>query len=238
MKSLYLYHGFLLFFAGYASGSVLEVGPGRQYATPCRAIAAAATGDTIQIDGSAQYRGDVCGWSTNNLTIIGVNGRPKLDAMGQSFDRKATWVISGNNTTVDNIEFTGNAVPNHNGAAIRQHGANLTVRNCYIHDNEEGILAGDNPSSHILIESTEFARNGSDDGQAHNIYVNHVAMFTLRFSYSHDAISGHLVKSRALENFILYNRLTGESGTASYQVDLPNGGRSYVIGNILEKGLL
>jgi len=29
-------------------------------------------------------------------------------------------VISGNNTTVENIEFTGAVVPNHNGAAIRQ----------------------------------------------------------------------------------------------------------------------
>ena len=44
------------------------------------------------------------------------------------------------------------------------------------------------------------------------------------------------MKSRALQNFILYNRLTGESGTSSYELDLPNGGRSYVIGNVLEQG--
>jgi len=48
-------------------------------------------------------------------------------------------VISGNNTTVENIEFTGAIVPNHNGAAIRQKGANLTVQKCYMHGNEEGI---------------------------------------------------------------------------------------------------
>jgi len=29
-------------------------------------------------------------------------------------------VVSGNNTTMENIEFTGAVVPNHNGVAIRQ----------------------------------------------------------------------------------------------------------------------
>ncbi len=145
-------------------------------------------------------------------------------------------MISGNDTSIENIEFTGAIVPNHNGAAIRQEGANLTMRRCYIHDNQEGILAGDNPASQILIETTEFAENGYSDGQSHNIYINHIAQFTLRYSYSHDSITGHLVKSRAAQNFILYNRLTGEFGTSSYELDLPNGGRSYVIGNVIEQG--
>lgn len=225
-----------LIFASNAGAEILRVGPEQQYATPCGAIAAAAPGDTIQVDASGNYRGDVCGWATAGLTIVGVNGRPRIDAAGQNADGKAIWVISGDDTTVENIEFTGAAVPNHNGAAIRQEGANLTVRHCYIHGNQEGILTGDSPSSQILIEYTEFAENGYSDGESHNIYIGHIAQFTLRYSYSHDAISGHLVKSRALQNFILYNRLTGELGTDSYELDLPNGGRSYVIGNVLEKG--
>lgn len=216
--------------------AVLHVGPDQQYETPCRAIAAAAAGDTIQIEAAGIYRGDVCGWTTSDLTIVGVNGRPKIDAAGQSAQGKAIWVVSGDNTTIENIEFTGAIVPNHNGAAIRQEGANLTMRSCYLHGNQEGILAGDSHSSQILIENTEFAENGYRDGQSHNIYINHIAQFTLRYSYSHDSISGHLVKSRALQNFILYNRLTGETGTSSYELDLPNGGRSYVIGNVIEQG--
>jgi Right handed beta helix region len=227
-----------LLFASYGSAAILHVGPGQQYATPCRAIAAAAAGDTIQIDASGTYRGDVCAWATPNLTILGVNGRPLIDAAGQSAWGKAIWVITGNNTTIENVELTGAAVEDHNGAAIRQEGANLTVRRCYIHGNEEGILAGNSPSSQILIENTEFGENGYNDGFAHNIYINHISRFTLRFSYSHDAISGHLVKSRAVENFIQYNRLTGESGTSSFELDLPNGGLSYVIGNVIEQGWL
>ncbi len=227
-----------LVFAVCGGAAVLRVGPDQRYATPCRAAAEAAAGDTIQIDAAGNYDGDVCSWTTNGLTIIGVNGRPKIDAAGQSYRGRATWLISGNDTTVENIELTGARGPYDNGAAIWQMGTNLTVRKCYIHGNEDGILAGDNPTSHILIETTEFADNGYSDGQSHNIYINHIAQFTLRFSYSHDSISGHLVKSRAVQNFILYNRLTGETGTSSLELDLPNGGLSYVIGNVIEQGPL
>src|SRR6267142_2823029 len=60
-----------------------QVGPRKQYATPCTVIAAA--GDTIQIDSSGNYAGDACAWSTNNLHIVGVgSGRLVIDANGQS----------------------------------------------------------------------------------------------------------------------------------------------------------
>ena len=221
-----------------ANAAVLQVGPKYEYATPCQAIAAAKAGDRIEIDAAGTYRGDVCAWKTSDLTLVGINGRPKIDAAGRHAQGKAIWVISGSNTIVENIEFTGAAVPNHNGAGIRQEGPNLTVRRCYFHNNQEGILTAADPSSKILIESTEFAENGYSDGQSHNMYIGNIGEFTLRYSYSHDSISGHLVKSRAQRNFILYNRLTGESGTSSYELDLPNGGVSYVIGNVIEQGPL
>ncbi|HUA05914.1 MAG TPA: right-handed parallel beta-helix repeat-containing protein [Solirubrobacteraceae bacterium] len=216
---------------------MLHVGPGEQYSRPCQAIAAAKPGDEIQIDARGNpYRGDVCAWSTNRLTIIGVNGRAHIEAAGKSSEGKAIWVIAGNNTTVENIEFSGAQVPDQNGAGIRQEGANLLVEHCYFHDNQEGILAGDNPASSIVIDSSVFARNGAGDGFSHNLYINHVRSFTLRYSYSTDARVGHLVKSRALRNYILYDRLTGEHGTDSYELDLPNGGLSYVIGTTIEQG--
>jgi hypothetical protein len=221
-----------------AAGKVLEVGPGKLYASVCQAIQHSVSGDTIEIDAAGLYKGDVCGWTKNRLTIRGVGStRPQIDADGHSAQGKGIWVIAGNDTIIENIEFSGAAVPDQNGAAIRQEGTNLTVRNCYFHDNEEGILAGDNPKSSILIEFSEFARNGSGDGKTHNIYINHVAKFTLRFSYSHHANVGHLVKTRAAENYVLYNRLSDEAdGTASFELDFSNGGLSYVIGNIIEQG--
>ncbi|MCZ7439513.1 hypothetical protein O7598_24130 [Micromonospora sp. WMMC241] len=219
-------------------GTVRVVGPGHAYRTPCQAIAAAAAGDTVQIDakGNSGYAGDVCGWRTDGLMIVGFNGRARVDAAGRNAQGKGTWVIAGDDTVVDNVELSGAKVPDRNGAAIRQEGAGLTVRRSYLHDNENGILAGDNPASDIVVEYTEFARNGHGDGYTHNIYVNHVRSFTLRHSWSHDARVGHLVKSRALVNDILYNRITGQGGTASYEIDLPNGGRSRIVGNVVQQG--
>lgn len=228
----------LSIFSGLLSiqAATLAVGPGKTYAQPCAAIAAAAPGDTITID-AAEYAGDVCTWKTDRLTLRGVGGRPKLVAAGRIAQGKAIWVIAGNDTVVENIEFTGAAAPDKNGAGIRQEGRNLTVRHCYFHDNEDGILAGSSPGSEILVEYSEFAGNGAGDGYSHNLYINHVGRFTLQFCYSHGSRVGHLVKTRAAENYILYNRLSDEAGgTGSYEINVPNGGRTFIIGNVVEQG--
>jgi hypothetical protein len=221
--------------AGQASAATLTVGPGKTHATPCAAIAAAADGDQIDID-AGTYSGDVCNVNKSNLTLQGVGGLAKLDAAGKNSGGKAIWVISGNNTTVRNIEFTGATVPDQNGAGIRQEGANLTIQGCYFHDNENGILAGNNANSTITIERTEFANNGFGDGQTHNLYINGVAKLVFQYNYSHNAKVGHLLKSRALETWVLYNRLTQESGDGSYEIDVPNAGRTFIIGNLIQQG--
>jgi hypothetical protein len=219
-----------------AHADTLSVGPGKAYAAPCAAVAAAHDNDVIEIDAAGNYAGDVCAIDKNGLTLRGVGGRAKIDANGQNYAGKATWVISGHDTTVENIELSGATVPDQNGAGIRQEGDNLTVRGCYFHDNDDGILTDASPSSQILIEYSEFAQNGFGDGYSHNMYIGNVSRFTLRYSYSHDSKIGHLVKSRAAENYILYNRLTGEQGTSSYELDLPNAGTSVVLGNLIEQG--
>ncbi len=221
-----------------ARPKTLHVGPSSRYATPCAAILKASRGDTIEIDTTGKYDGDVCGWSTNNLTIRGVGpGRAIIKAAGKNWEGKGIWVIAGNDTTVENIEFADAIASDGNGAGIRQEGTNLIIRNCYFHDNQEGILAGNDPKSTVLVEFSEFARNGTDDGSSHNIYVNHVAKLIFRYNYSHESIVGHLLKSRAAENVIAYNRLTDEpTGTGSYELDLPNGGNSLIIGNLIEQG--
>ncbi|HEY1566850.1 MAG TPA: hypothetical protein VGF68_07515 [Solirubrobacteraceae bacterium] len=221
-----------------ATARVLHVGPGQRFARPCQAIAAARAGDTIEIDarGNRSYHGDVCAWSIDRLTILGVHGRAHIDAAGANSESKATWVIDGNDSTIENVELSGARVPDDNGAGIRLQGAGLTLVHCRFDHNQEGILAGDNPASDIVIESSTFADNGAGDGFSHNIYINHVRSFTLRDSYSTAAHVGHLVKSRALRNYILYDRLTGERGTDSYELDLPNGGLSYVVGTVLQQG--
>jgi hypothetical protein len=68
------------------------------------------------------------------------------------------------------------------------------------------------------------------------MYISNVRSFTLRYSYSHHAKIGHNVKTRARENYILYNRLMDEAnGTSSYVVDIPDAGTSYLIGNLIQQ---
>jgi hypothetical protein len=220
-----------------AQAATLSVGPSGTYATPCQAFAAANPGDVVEIDAAGDYTGDFCQFNVDDLTIVGVGGQPTLDATGQTIgNQKAIWVIQGDTTVVENIAFVGAAVPDQNGAGIRQEGPNLTVRRCLFRDNQDGILAGDNAQSEILIEHSEFDGNGAGDGQSHNFYINHVAKLTVRYTYSHGAVVGHLAKTRALENHILYNRLSGEDAVMSYELDVPNGGLTYVIGNLLHQG--
>jgi uncharacterized membrane protein YgcG len=224
-----------------ASAATLQVGAGKTYAKPCQAIAAAQPGDVIEID-AATYAGDTCAWTTDNLTVRGVGGRPKLDITGvPPVQQKGLFTIYANNATVENLEFTGAAISagaGNNGAGIRHLGLNLTVRNCYFHDNQDGILGAPSTAlmGKVLISNSEFEHNGAGDGQSHNMYLGNYAQFTLQYSYSHRGNVGHLVKTRALVTQLLYNRITDEAtGTASYEVNVPNAGSAYLIGNIIEQ---
>ena len=226
-----------LLWACVAHAAVLEVGPGRTYATPCKAVTAASPGDVIEVSATGTYDGDVCTWYKSGITLRGVRGRPVIKAAGKHVQGKAIWVIAGNDIVIENVEMSGTVVPDGNGAAIRFENANLTLRNCYFHHHQTGVMTGNAHDGRILIENSEFAYNGTGTGYTHNLYIGTTAHFTLRYSYSHHCNGGQLVKSRARENHILYNRLTGEDGNSNYELDLANGGKSFVIGNILQQGV-
>lgn len=214
--------------------ATLAAGPGKTFSTPCRALTAAANGDTVEID-AATYDGDVCVIRASNLTIRGVNGRPKINANGQNAVGKGTWVLYGANTTIDNVEMYGAAVPDQNGAALRLDAPHLTLRNSYLHHNENGILTDSNPESNVVIENTEFADNGRGNGYTHNLYIGNINSLVFRGSYSHDANVGHNLKSRARTNTIVYSRFSASHNQPSYEIDLPNAGTSYIIGNVLQQ---
>jgi hypothetical protein len=223
-----------------ACATIIHVGPTRQIKHPANAASIINDGDTVDIDGDTTYLVNTdIKWYANRALIRGANSRAHLKMVSTSFVEKALFVINGDNTIVENIEFSGAKVAPEitgirNGAGIRVQCSGLTVRYCYFHDNEDAILGGS--SGHILYEYSEFAHNGTN-GYTHNMYVSHADTFTLRFCYTHHCKSGHTVKSRAKVNFILYNRIMDETtGNCSYLVDLPNGGTSYVIGNLIHQG--
>jgi hypothetical protein len=195
-------------------------------------------GDTILIDAET-YRGNasLAVWRADNLFIKGIGGQAKLIADGKYIHGKGIWVVKGRDNWIENIHFEGAAVPDKNGAGIRLDGIGITVRYCAFINNENGILTSNPEEGDIVIEFCEFDQGGHGDGFSHNLYVGRVQSLSFRFNYSHHAKIGHLLKSRARFNVIGYNRIMDEtSGFSSRLLDLPNGGFSIIIGNLLMQG--
>ena len=217
------------------AGEIIQVGGKSLIRTVAEAAALARDGDTIVI-APGDYYGDVAVWKQDRLTIrAGTGGRVRLIAAGSNAQGKGIWVVGGGKITVEDIDFSGARVPDRNGAGIRFEKGHLIVRRCSFKDNENGILTTGGDAT-LEIENNEFGNNGDGSGSTHNLYVGGISMLKVTGSYFHHAKQGHLLKSRARENHIFYNRLTDElGGQSSYELEFPNGGLAYVVGNIIEQ---
>jgi hypothetical protein len=212
----------------------LEVGPDQQYKQPSEAVAVAKDGDMIQISPGQYF--DCAIVRQNDLTIQGKG--PGAIMTDKTCAGKALLVIDGNNITIRNLTLQRARVPDGNGAGIRAEGGNLTVENARFLDNENGILSVNNPHAEIRIRGSEFIGNGKcDRACAHGIYINHVALLHVEGSKFSDTHSGHHIKSRALRTEVINCILQdGAEGTASYLIEIPNGGTLIAEGNTMEKG--
>ncbi len=224
-------------------GTVLTVGVGKQFATISDAIAAAHDNDVIAVDAgtyvdtSNNSHGNVI--TAANVTIEGVGGMVHFEMGPQGLANGKGLLNVENGLTLKNFELSGATGPSGNLAGIRVDGGNLTVINSNIHNNQDGILdtppAGSNTS--VTIDHSEFANNGAGDGQSHNIYINDANSLTVTNSVFTGANVGHEIKSRAANTTITNNVIAdGPTGTASYSIDIPDGGVANVSGNVIEKG--
>jgi len=231
-----------------SEGATLTVGPGKTYSTIRAAAAAAQAGDLVVVD-PGTYTGDVCAWTSPNVTVRCAGpGRAVLNSNGVVQDDKGIWVVGPTATgfTADGFEFYGAHSTGGNGCGIRVDSNNrgwVAIRNCYFHDNQMGILAS--PDS-LLVEHCELSNTVPTtvcdptcrDGNQHNIYVNTSScrVVVFRYNYSHGSWVGHQFKSRAQNSYVLYNRLADEDAMSGYTIDIPDGGRAYIIGNLIEQG--
>lgn len=220
----------------YPAGSeVLRVGATEQFKTLAAAAAASRDGDVILVD-AGTYTNDFV-HVTTKLTIIGVGGMVNMVATVPPPDGKAIMTVD-NDLTLKNFTFTGAAVADGNGAGIRYEAGNMTLFNDGFYNNQNGILAAPSSGS-ITIDHSTFSGNGSGTGYTHNLYIGQVASLTVTNSIFENANVGHELKSRALVNTISNNLFSdGPTGTASYDIDLPNGGVDTVTNNVIEKGPL
>jgi len=222
--------------AATAGGEVLIAGPDQQYRRPSAALRAAQDGDVVEIQAGV-YRNDRARIGADDLTIRGTGGRAVLHSDGMIPNGKAIWVVAGDNTRIENVEFRGARVPDGNGAGIRLEGNDLVVRRCGFFNNENGILGGSGDCV-VDIRHCEFGGNSLRARPGtHNLYIGRCRKLVFTHNYSHHARRCHLLKSRARTNIIMYNRLSDEeSGASSYVINLPNAGRARIAGNILHQG--
>jgi len=215
-------------------GNVLTVGPGMALALPSDAARAAKPGDTIKIMPGTYS--DCARWDTSDLVVEGLGAGVTIT--DKVCDDKGLFITRGRNITIRNITFLAAHASSHNGSGIRAEGAVLTVENSRFIDNEDGILAGDNPLSTIIVRNSLFKGNGNCIAAcAHGIYANHIALLRVENSQFEEQHVGHHIKSRAARTEIIGNSVQdGPNGSASYLVDLPNGGSAVISGNQFEKG--
>jgi hypothetical protein len=219
--------------AGVAPAAVLTVKPGEL----TQALAVAREGDELELQ-AGDYRGEVGVIKQKRLTLRGVTAttgaRAVLHADGKHAEGKAILVVRDGEVVIDNIEFRGARVPDRNGAGIRFERGRLRVQRCAFFDNENGILAGNVADAELMVEDSEFGQAPVGTPLPHLVYVGRIGRFTLSGSRVSGGQMGHLVKSRARINHIRYNHLVdGAGGRAAYELEFPNGGLAYVVGNVI-----
>lgn len=217
------------------SGKTLKVGPNRTLRLPSDAAKIAENGDMIEIDAGI-YHNDYAAWHQDGITLRGVGGMVHLKSTGYIENGKGIWIINGDDVSIENIEFSGAAVRDTNGAGIRHQGGNLTLHNTFFHHNEFSVLTGPSEDAVIDIQDSRFWHQKRKTRFSHGIYIGAVAQFRITGSHFLGTDKGHQIKSRARENHILYNRIEDvPQGTTSRLIDLPNCGLSVIMGNDLHQ---
>jgi hypothetical protein len=224
---------------------VLEVGPGRELTGPAGAAAVAKDGDRVVFDPGV-YR-ECAIWLASRLVI---EARRPPDTMnetvmtqtvvtGPSCADRGLFVFTGNDITVRGLTFARARDSWHTGAGILMEGANLTVEDSQFLDNENGILAGGPGNSVVRIGRDLFRGNGSCEGAcAHALYAGkRIALLEVVGCRFFDTRVGHHIKSRARATVVRDSRIEdGPTGTASYLIELPEGGDGEIVNNVLHKG--
>ncbi len=224
-----------------AASNVLTVGTGEEYATLSAALAAAHDGNVIDVN-AGTYVNDF-GAVDAKVTIQGVGGVAKFVATEAPANLKGILTVD-DDVTIRNLSFSGAAIDaadGGNGAGIRYEGGVMVLDNDSFSHNQDGILAfptlSNLTTNTIAITNSTFSDNGSGSGYTHNLYVGAVSTLTATDDTFEGAVVGHEFKSRALVNVITDNTFRdGPTGTASYDIDLPNGGKDTITGNVIEKG--
>jgi len=218
---------------------ILHVGADKEFAKPSEAAAAVQAGDIVEIT-SGTYA-DCAVWPRHARGITIEATGDGVTIADKTCSDKGIFVIQSDDVTVRGITFMRAKATDHNGAGIRSEARNLTVERARFIDNENGILAVRSiADSSIIVRDSYFKGNGNCIALcAHGIYVGRIAKLTIERSHFIEQHIGHHVKSRARLTELVGNVIEdGPYGTASYLVDIANGGGLIMRDNRLQKGPL
>jgi hypothetical protein len=215
---------------------VLSVGPGQDFANLAQAEAQSRPGDVIRL--STGTHQDCVVLRQPDITLEGT-GRPEDTTLsGVACQGKAAVVTAAPRITLRNLTLAHISVPDGNGAGIRAEGGDLLVDHVHFVLNENGILTAGDTQASIIIRDSEFVHNGSCvQACAHGVYIGHVGLVRIERSQFLATSQGHHIKSRALRTEIIDCEISdGTNGTASYAIDIPNGGELLVRNASIQKG--
>ena len=221
-----------------AHARTLEVGAGRAFAMPSAAAAAAGPGDHIVIYPGQYF--DCATLAASHLTVEGAGDAAAIVLTDKTCGGKALLIVDGDDITIRNLTLTRARVADGNGAGIRAEGGNLTVDGVRFVNNQDGILTNANPAMTLTVRHSQFIKNGVClEACSHAIYAGKIASLVVQDSVFRDTRQGHDIKSRAARTEVTGCDIQdGQTGTASYLIEIPNGGAVIVRGNTLEKGPL
>ena len=113
----------------------LTVGSGQTYTTIESAVAAAQSGDTIDVQAGIYVNDFIT--INMDLTLDAVGGLVTLQATASPPDGKAIIDEGGSGETVNinGFAFTGAAVSDNNGAGIRYEGGTLNITDSHFYNN-------------------------------------------------------------------------------------------------------
>lgn len=232
----------LLGAAGAARGrseapALLQVGPTRAVRSLAEAARLARAGMRIEVD-AGDYVSDVASWGRDGLSLRAIGGRVRLLPRGAHAQGKGIFVVAGDGVEIEGFDFIGASAPDGNGAGIRFERGSLRVRDCLFSHCEMGLLSNNDAAARLTVEDCEFAHAPAraQGRPAHLLYAGAIARLEVSGCHFHHGRTGHLIKSRAALNLIRYNRLDDAEGSASYELEFPNGGLALVLGNVIVQG--
>ena len=213
--------------------ATLTVGAGKQYGAIASALLAAKDGDTVAVSAGV-YANDF-GTVKSKISLVAVGGQVTLLATQPLPSGKGLLTV-GADATIDGFVFAGAQATDGTGAGLLYTGGALVVRNSLFTGNQNGLLALANAAGKITIQSSEFSRNGNDDGFSHNVSVGAIKSLTIQDSYIHNALGGSEVRSRAQATTVTGSRIADNASNAGIGLDLPNAGAVLIQDSVIEKG--